>query len=191
MKLALKLVVLTVIVFSLTSFAQDVNQEEMMKQWQTYMTPGPEHQMLMSMVGEWEGEITMWMDPSQPPQKTTGTTTYESVMDGRYVVGKFSGMMMGMPFSGMDLTGFDNALKVFQNVWIDNMGTGMMMTEGIFDKSTNTITYKGKMVIPSGQKMDVKNVVKIIDKDNTLFEMYMDMGAGETKSMEIKYKRKS
>jgi len=191
MKLALKLVVLTVIVFSLTSFAQDVNQEEMMKQWQTYMTPGPEHQMLMDMVGEWEGDITMWMDPSQPPQKTTGTTVYESVMDGRYVVGKFSGMMMGMPFKGMDMTGFDNALKVFQNVWIDNMGTGMMMTEGTFDKATNTFTYKGKMVTPSGQKMDVKNVVKIIDKDNTLFEMYMDMGAGEMKSMEIKYKRKS
>lgn len=191
MRSALYSLFVLMLLFSITSFAQDVNQEEMMKQWQTYMTPGPEHEMLMHMVGEWEGDITMWMDPSQPPQNMKGTTKYESVMDGRYIVGKFSGFMMGMPFSGMDLTGYDNALKVFQNVWIDNMGTGMMMTEGTFDKNTNTITYKGKMVTPSGSKVDVKNVVTIIDKDNSVFEMFTDMGAGEMKTMEIKYKRKS
>ena len=162
-----------------------------MKQWQSYMTPGPEHEMLTNMVGEWEGDITMWMDPSQPPQNMKGTTKYESIMDGRYIVGKFSGTMMGMPFSGMDITGYDNALKVYMNVWIDNMGTGMMTTEGKFDKSTNTVTYKGKMVIPTGSKVDVRQVLKIIDKDNSTFEMYVDYGGGETKSMEIKYKRKS
>jgi hypothetical protein len=184
----------SLILVSLSSFlaiAQDVNQEEMIKQWQSYLTPGPEHNMLMNMLGEWEGDITMWMDPSQPPQKTTGTTKYESLMDGRYVVGHYSGMMMGMPFNGMDITGYDNALKAFQNVWIDNMGTGMMITEGFIDKDANTITYKGKMVMPDGSKADVKNVVTIIDKDHSTFEMFVDMGSCETKSMEIKYKRKS
>jgi hypothetical protein len=112
-------------------------------------------------------------------------------MDGRYVVGHYSGMMMGMPFNGMDITGYDNALKAFQNVWIDNMGTGMMITEGFIDKDANTITYKGKMVMPDGSKADVKNVVTILDKDHSTFEMFVDMGSGETKSMEIKYKRKS
>ena len=87
--------------------------------------------------------------------------------------------------------GYDNALKVFQNVWIDNMGTGMMVLEGKYDKSTNTVTYNGKMVIPNGSKVDVRQVLKIIDKDNSIFEMYVNYGAGETKSMEIKYKRKS
>lgn len=184
----------SLILVSLSSFlaiAQDVNQEEMMKQWQSYLTPGPEHNMLMNMLGEWEGDITMWMDPTQPPQKSTGTTKYESLMDGRYVAGHYSGMMMGMPFNGMDLTGYDNALKVFQNVWIDNMGTGMMITEGVFDAETNTITYKGKMVIPDGSKVDVRNIVTIIDKDHSKFEMFIDMGSGETKSMEINYKRKT
>ncbi len=179
-----------ILLFSFITFAQDADQEVMMKEWQTYMTPGPEHQMLMDMVGEWEGDITMWMDPSQPPQTTTGTTKYESVMDGRYIIGHYSGVMMGMPFNGMDLTGYDNALKVFQNLWIDNLGTGMMITEGTYDKSSNSLTYKGKMVVPSGQKVDVRNVVKIIDKNHSTFEMYVDMGAGETKTMEIKYTRK-
>jgi len=191
MKFLSKFSLALVLLCSIFSFAQDANQEAMMKEWQTYMAPGPEHKMLTDMVGEWEGDITMWMDPSQPPQTMKGATKYESVMDGRYIVGKFSGMMMGMPFNGMDITGFDNALKVFQNVWIDNMGTGMMSTEGKYDKSTNTVIYKGKMVTPNGSKVDVRQVLKIIDKDNSTFEMFVDYGAGETKSMEIKYKRKS
>jgi hypothetical protein len=191
MKSLLKFSSVLVLILSFVTIAQDVNQEEMMKQWQTYMAPGPEHKMLTDMVGEWEGDITMWMDPSQPPQTMKGTTIYESLMDGRYIIGKYSGTMMGMPFNGVDITGFDNALKVYQNIWIDNMGTGMMITEGTFDKSSNKITYKGKMVTPNGSKADVRNVVSIIDKDHSTFEMFTNMGAGETKSMEIKYKRKS
>ncbi|MBK7630062.1 MAG: DUF1579 domain-containing protein [Ignavibacteriales bacterium] len=190
MKFLSKLSLVLVLFLTFYSYAQDVDQDAMMKEWQTYMTPGPEHEMLAGMVGEWEGDITMWMDPSQPPQTMKGTTTYELVMDGRYLVGHFSGMMMGMPFNGMDLTGFDNALKVYQNVWIDNMGTGMMITEGTVDKSTNSITYNGHMVTPNGSKAKVRNVVKIIDKDHSTFEMFVDMGTGETKSMEIKYSRK-
>lgn len=191
MKLFLRFSVLMIVLFSFSSFAQDANQEEMMKQWQNYMTPGPEHKMLMEMVGEWEGDISMWMDPSQPPQTMTGTTKYESIMDGRYIVGHYSGMMMGMPFNGMDITGFDNALKVYQNIWIDNMGTGMMFLDGTFDKKSNTLTYKGKMVTPSGAKIDVRTVLKIEDKDHSTYQMFANEGKGEMKTMEIKYKRKS
>jgi len=154
------------------------------------MTPGPEHKMLAEMVGEWEGEISMWMDPSQPPQTMMGTTKYESVLGGRYIVGHYSGEMMGMPFNGMDLTGFDNALKVYQNVWIDNMGTGMMILDGTFDNNTNTVIYLGKMVTPGGEKVDVKTTLHIIDKDHSTFEMFTNSGNGEIKTMEIKYKRK-
>jgi hypothetical protein len=191
MKFLSRLPFVLVLFISYFSFAQDADQDAMMKEWQTYMTPGPEHKMFASMVGEWEGDIKMWMDPSQPPQTMKGTTTYELIMDGRYLVGHYSGMMMGMPFSGMDITGFDNALKVYQSVWIDNMGTGIMNLEGTFDKASNSITYKGKMVTPNGSKADVREVVKIIDKDHSMFEMFVDMGKGESKTMEIKYTKKS
>lgn len=190
MKIYSRIALVLLLLIPFFTFAQEGDQDAMMKEWQTYMTPGPEHEMLKGMVGEWEGDITMWMDPSQPPQTMKGTVKYESIMDGRYITGKYSGIMMGMPFNGMDLTGFDNALKVFQNVWIDNMGTGMMQVEGTYDKSSNTITYKGKMVTPNGSKVDVRNVVTIIDKDHSTYDMFVNMGAGETKTMEIKYKRK-
>lgn len=176
------------ILFSLTVFAQD--QEAMMEEWQKAMTPGPEHKMLSNMVGEWNGDISMWMEPGQPPQTSKGTVKYESIFDGRYIVGNFTGNMMGMPFSGMEISGYDNVKKVFFSSWYDNMGTGVMYVEGTFDKATNTGHYTGETLDPMGNKMKVREVVTIIDKDHSKFEMYMDAGTGEMKSMEISYTRK-
>lgn len=172
------------------SFTQDMSQEDMMKVWQEFMTPGNEHKMLEEMIGEWDGDITMWMDPSQPAQKYKGTATYTSIMGGRYIQGKYGGEMMGMPFEGMDINGYDKAKKMFFTFWIDNMGTGSMYLEGKYNPENKTIDFDGETVDPMGNKMKVREVVKMIDKDHSTFEMYMDQGQGEMKSMEIKYTRK-
>ena len=190
MKSLFKFSSVLVLLSSYVIIEQDASQEEVMTEWQTNMTPGSEHKILSSLVGDWDGDITVWLNHTKP-DNMKGTTKYESIMDGRYIVGKYSGFMMGMPFSGMDISGFDNALKVFQNIWIDNMGTGIMHLEGTYDKNTNSIVYKGNMVIPNGSKVDVRQVLTLIDKDHSTFEMFVDMGTGETKSMEIKYTRKS
>ena len=175
---------------SFNAFGQDVSQDEMMKAWQEYMTPGDEHAMLANLVGEWEGDITMWMDPSQPPQNTKGTAKYAAIMDGRYIEGTYGAMMMGMPFEGKDISGYDKAKKKYFTFWIDNMGTGTMYVEGTYDKKTKTLNYAGEMIGPMGNTMKVREVITVIDKDHQNFEMYMDDGRGEMKSMEIKYTRK-
>ncbi len=180
-----------IFLFSFNGFAQDMDKDAMMKAWQESMTTGEQHKMLGNMVGAWEGEITMWMDPAEPPETSIGTVKYESVFDGKYIMGKFSGNMMGMPFSGLEICGYDNVKKVFFSFWIDNMGTGTMYLEGNYDEKSSTLNYAGETVGPMGDKMKVREVTTVIDKDHSKFEMFMDMGAGEMKSMEIKYTRKS
>jgi hypothetical protein len=135
-------------------------------------------------------EISMWMDASQPPEISKGTAKYESIFDGRYIVGKFAGNMMGMPFSRRDITDYDNVKKVFFSGWYNNMGTGVMYVEGIYDKSSKKRNYTGETMDPMENKMKVRKVVTMIDKDHSKFEMFMDAGKGETKSMEISYTRK-
>jgi len=184
------LLLLGIFVMKNSSFAQDMNQDEMMKMWQEYMTPGDEHKMLADVVGEWEGDITMWMDPTQPPEKYKGTAKYQLILGGRYVEGFYGGEMMGMPFEGRDISGYDKAKKVFFSFWIDNMGTGKMYLEGTYDKDSKTLNLAGEETDMMGNKMKVREVIKTIDKDHSIFEMYMDMGQGEMKSMEIKYTRK-
>jgi len=174
-----------------SAFAQDENaaNDEMMKAWQESMTPGPMHEMLASGVGEWKAEVTMWMDPNQPPSTSEATTVIESMLGGRYFKATHTGMMMGMPFEGFEISGYDNVKKKFFNVWIDNMGTGMMVSEGTYDEATKTLTYTGQMTDPMGTDMNVREVIKKTDKDHSTFEMYVDMGGKEMKNMEIKYTR--
>ncbi|MDZ7626062.1 MAG: DUF1579 domain-containing protein [Ignavibacteriaceae bacterium] len=173
-------------------FAQEEGEEmdpAMMKAWQESMTPGPMHEMLASRVGEWKAEVSMWMDPSQPPTTSEATTVCEAMLGGRYFKSIHTGSMMGMPFEGYEISGYDNVKKKFFNVWMDNMGTGIMVSEGTYDEASKTLTLTGQMTEPMGTDMNVREVIKVIDNDHSTFEMYVDMGGKEVKNMEIKYTR--
>ena len=56
-------------------------------------------------------------------------------MGGRYQEGTYSGDMFGMPFEGRGMVAYDNATEEFVSTWIDNMGTGMMVTKGKYDEA--------------------------------------------------------
>lgn len=186
-KILLSVVILT-IGFTSTLFAQ--TQDEM-KAWQTYMTPGDVHKMMAKGNGEWTQEVTMWMQPGAPPTKSQATCKNEMIMGGRYQLSKTTGNMMGMPFEGMSLVGYDNAKKVFSSTWIDNFGTGTMHLEGTWDDATKTITFMGKMLDPmTGEDQDVKETMQMIDDDTQKMEMFVMKDGGEFKTMEINFKRK-
>lgn len=171
--------------------AQEQDAAAGQQAWTDYMTPGWAHKMMASDIGEWKTVSTMWMDPSAPPIKMEGIAKSEMIMGGRYLKSTHSGTMMGMPFEGMSLEGYDNDKKVFTSVWIDNMGTGTSISTGTYDKKTKTLTYIGTVYDPM-QKKDVKirEVITFIDKDHHIMEMYNDVNGKEVKSMEISFERK-
>src|SRR5205085_3415920 len=117
-----------------------MDSADMMKAWQSYMTPGEEHKMLAKSNGTWNEEITVWMSPDAPPQKNTATAENKMIMNGRYQYTTHKGNFMGMPFEGISTTGYDNARKVYVSTWIDNMGSGIMNMEGPWDANSNTVT---------------------------------------------------
>ena len=49
------------------------SQEEMMKAWTAYMTPGEPHAHFAKLAGSWTTKTKSWMDPTQPPEETTGS----------------------------------------------------------------------------------------------------------------------
>src|SRR5216684_3555963 len=60
------------------------------------------------------------------------------------------GKMKDMTFKGMGIEDYDNVKKKFVGTWVDNMGTGIMMSEGRYDVATKTSTYTGEIeAIPS------------------------------------------
>jgi len=158
--------------------------------WEKYMEVGPMHKMLEASTGEWKAEITFWMEPGTPPQKSTSSCTNSMILGGRYQESKHTGTVMGMPFEGQGLVGFDNIKKVFISTWVDNMGSGVMVAEGPYDEKTKSITMKGStMDAMTGKEIKTRQVFTFIDEKTEKFEMFMNQDGKEIKSMEILYTR--
>ncbi|MEP7170646.1 MAG: DUF1579 domain-containing protein [Bacteroidota bacterium] len=166
-------------------------QDEQMKAWMAYMTPGAMQEMLAKSNGDWNEEVTMWMSPGAPPMKSTAMATNSMILGNRYLQSKSIGSFNGMPFEGTGITAYDNAKKVFMSTWIDNMGTGIMYSEGKYDEKTKTVNYTGDMVDPmSGKSEKFRQTFKMTDENNQVMEMYSTQNGKEFKTMEIKFMRK-
>ena len=100
--------------------------------------------------------------------------------------------MMGMPFQGHSIMGYDNAKKMFVSTWVDNMGSGIIYLTGTYDEATKTLNLKGKQTNPmNGKDAGIRETMKIIDDNTYILEMYGDGPDGkEIKYMEGTFKRK-
>ena len=164
----------------------------MMKNWQEYMTPGDMHKMMAKWDGTWEGDVSLWMAPGDPPSKSKSTAVNKMIINGLYEESNHTGDMMGMPFTGKGTIAYDNHLKQFISTWIDNMGSGIMVLKGPWDEATKTINLTGKME-DAGTKVeiDVRETFKVIDDNNQELSMFAKWPGGkEMQTMNIKYKRK-
>ena len=156
-----------------------------------FFTPGPQHKWLESFKGEWEADVISYMDPTRPDTSKL-TQTYSTILNGLYQEAKTTGSMMGMPFEGRSINGYDNAKRKFQTTWIDNFSSGFTYMSGDFDSTTNTLHLKGTQSNPStGENMGIREEMKIIDKDTYTLIMYGDGAGGkEIKFMEGTFKRR-
>ena len=173
----------------------------MMTQMMEMGKPGENHKLLADLAGTWTYTVKMWMnpDPNAKPEESKGTAVRRPMMNGRFFVVDVTGKMempqpdgkkKEMTFKGMGIEGYDNVKKKFIGTWIDNMGTGMMLSEGDYDPATKTFTYTGEYEGIPGMKQKIREVVKIVDKNHHTFEWYEDRGGQEAKTMEIAYTRK-
>jgi hypothetical protein len=170
--------------------AQMPTQEEMDKAMAAYRTPGEVHKMMSAWNGTWDCEVTMFMDPSAPPMKSKGTMKSRMLLDGRYNEMQYSGTYGNEPMKGISLTAWDNVKKLFVNTWIDNFGTGVMVLEGPWDEATQSMTLTGKMTNPmGGPDVQVRQVLSLPNANTQKMEMWVNMGGGEMKTMEMNMKK--
>jgi hypothetical protein len=169
------------------------DMQEMMKKMEQFATPGPEHKILASMAGQWEAEARCFMaGPEAPLTVSKGTCKSTMILGGRFLQEEFQGEMMGKPFAGMGLFGYDKFNNKYVSLWIDDMGTGMFTSEGASDGNARVLTLTGKMDDPmTGEKAKpVRLVTRIVSPDKRVFEMH-DLNLGDkSKVMEITYTRK-
>jgi hypothetical protein len=150
--------------------------------------PGPEHEILNKDVGTWDATVEMLMPPG-PPSKGTEVNTLGP--GGLWLISDFKSEMMGAPFQGHGVSGWDPAKKKYVGTWVDSMSTGVFTIEGTYDAASRSMTSMMSGPGEDGQPMTMKAVTQMKDDDTRVFTMHMKGPDGkEAPTMRITYKRR-
>jgi len=149
--------------------------------------PGPEHAWLRKLDGEWTNVVLDHMTPDAKP--TSGTMTCKE-MGGFWELCDYTGEMMGAPFMGHEIMGYDMKRKKHTAVWVDNSGDNMMLMEGTASADGMTTTLWGKAPGMDGKPANYKEITNWSDNDHMTFKMWIMQGKKEVLVLEISYTRK-
>lgn len=182
-----------------TSFAEEAKgkkgadpaamEKAMMAAMEKAGTPGENHKLLQKEVGSWTIEMKAWMGPGEPTVSTGGAEV-KSIMEGRYIVEEMSGSMMGKPFTGQGMSGYDNVKQKFVTTWIDSGSTGIGYGEGAADKDGKVTILMKYADVMSGKPATMRVVTRWEGNDKHVSEFFEKKGGKEVKTMEIAYTRK-
>ena len=168
-----------------------MDMQAMMDVYKKVGTPGAPHKLLASMAGSWITKTKAWMEPDKPPMEDTGTCEQKMLLDGRYLQQEYTGEMMGSPFIGINLIGYDNHTKKYVSTWIDSMSTGIYFFEGTAGADGKTITQESSYDDPVRGPMVWRSVTRRVDDNTVEYEMYLTpKGGKEEKMMEMTLTRK-
>jgi Protein of unknown function (DUF1579) len=152
-------------------------------------TPGGPHLALAAFAGNYDLKIKSWHEPGAPALEDTGTATRSMALGGRVLVEEVKSSMMGMPYTGHGMVGFDNVSGKYWSTWNDSMSTGIMVSEGTCDSQGKTCTFTGSWN-DAIKKTPVKArmTTRWTSPTTEVFEMYAPGKDGkEMKMMEITY----
>ena len=182
-----------------SALAQGGNEQPQMTpeqkaEMEAYMkagTPGAPHQMLAATAGTYDLKIKSWHEPGGPAMEDTGTATRTMMLDGRVLVEEVKSSMMGMPFTGHAMTGYDNVSAKYWSTWTDSMSTGVMVSEGTCD-AQKVCSFTGSWNDPIKKgPVTARMTSRWTNPTTEIFEMYGPGKDGkEMKMMEITYTKK-
>jgi hypothetical protein len=169
---------------------QDMEEQKAMAAYMAANAVNENHEFLNKFAGNWDVQMTSWMAPGKPPVQERATAQAELRFDGRFLFLSFQGKMMGMPFTGLQILGYDNMKKMYVTLWMDNSSTHIFKTTGM--REGNVITETGKWPDPvMGKEMGVKARTTFLNDDEYLYEQFMVQDDGkEFKSLELRCLRK-
>jgi hypothetical protein len=168
--------------------------KEQKAEMEAYMkagTPGAPHKAMAAQAGSYEVKAKSWQAPGAPATEDTGSATRTMALDGRVLVEEFKGAMMGMPFTGHGMRGYDNVTGKYWGTWNDSMSTGLMVSEGTCDdKGACTFTGTWNDPVKKG-KVSSRMTSRWTSPTTEVFEMYGPGKDGkEFKMMELTYTKK-
>src|SRR5574341_1391719 len=143
-------------------------QDLIKQEWIKYSSPNENHEVLDFMVGEWNYTVQTWLTPSALPIESKGTNIHRWILGNRFMLQEVKGGDDQHPFEGVGITGYNNLKEEYSSVWVDDRGTGMMISTALYDPATKTFSETGTYTDPlTGEKnRNFRGYCQIIDQDH-------------------------
>jgi hypothetical protein len=179
----------------------DAEFEQMMKLYEKYALPGPNHKLLEPYIGTWEVTTRMWMEgPEAAPSESKSTVWCRAIFGGRFIESKgqgtmsfeYKGEVVQFPTESVGYIGYDSFREKFVSSWIHSGGTGIYGAEGTVDETGTVFTYfatydeweTGRRGVP------YKMVDRFVGEDTLVSTMYdLTMEPEDSKVFEMVAKR--
>jgi hypothetical protein len=153
--------------------------------------PGPVHRAMARYAGEFTTLTKFWMKPGDRPVETKGTAKLRSILGGRFLLEENSGAMLGQPFQGLRLTGYNSATEKFESTWVYTGGTATMSLVGTSKDGGKTVSYTATYEAQKGVKTTLYVVTRQIDDDHFTIELFAKTPDGKKgPAFETSYTRK-
>lgn len=150
-----------------------------------------EHSRLAAMAGHWDVKQTIWPSKADAPLVDHGHARFSVILDGRHLQQDLH-IDSAKPFDGLGYFGYDNATGKYFSTWMDINFPGMILADGQFDAKSNTYTFIGSMADADtkGGRIPLREVLRVVDADHFVYEIYEDHGKGEALAVKLEYARK-
>lgn len=153
--------------------------------------PGPEHELLKKDAGMWDATVEEFVAPGVPPKVSKGVETSTLACGGLWLITDFKAEMMGQPFQGHGVTGYDPAKRKYVGIWVDGMSAALGLVEETYDPAKKTMTDIYQSQDPAGKPVKMKMVTIWNGEDSRDWTASMMGEDGKDLPMlTIKYKRR-
>jgi hypothetical protein len=164
--------------------------DQMMALMKKWSATDEHHKELAWYLGTWDTEMRM----TGAPAAEKGTSEFKWIVDGRWIAEDFNGTLMGAPYHGYGVMGFDRFKKKWVSTWVSSADTAMLRFEGVVVDPTGKVKVLWCNLdeyLTGERDRPAKGVYRKIDENTFLYELWdMAMGLEGGKVLEITYKRR-
>jgi len=155
--------------------------------------PGPDHERLNALIGEWTTTIKQWTGPESEAVELAGTMTSRWILEGRFVEERAENRTsQGGHYESLGYLGYDRQTELYERFWMTNSSTGVFTQRGRYDPDENVIRTEGSEMAPgSGVVIPTATELRIESPSRHVLTAYATSVEGvRWKQLEIVYTKK-
>ena len=88
--------------------------------------------------GSYDHNFKWWKSPGTAPHESMLRGGTEWVLDSRFMIQRMKGKWLDRSFEAMVILGYDHTSEQYSSLWMDTLGTRMLLSKGTLDESGAT-----------------------------------------------------